>query len=72
VEDRVEGGIAPLEDVREEIAEIPLQRQRDELARQWQAEARVKVDAWEKEHKRAGGPEGTAGETAIPKTQQED
>jgi tetratricopeptide (TPR) repeat protein len=57
VEDRAEGDIAPLEDVREEIAGILLQRQRDALLRQWREEAQVKVDAWEKANKHAaGGP----------------
>ena len=68
-EDRVEGEIAPLAEVREDIAGILRQQQRDELLQQWQDEARVKVDAWEKENKRAGGPERAAGEKEIPKTQ---
>jgi parvulin-like peptidyl-prolyl isomerase len=66
VEDRVEGEIAPLAEVREEIAGILQQQQRDELLRQWQEKARVKVDAWEKENKRAGK---AAGEKKKPPTQ---
>jgi parvulin-like peptidyl-prolyl isomerase len=54
-EDRVEGEIAPLAEVREEIAGILQQQRRDELLQQWQDEARVKVDAWEKENKHADG-----------------
>ncbi len=50
-EDRVEGEIAPLAEVREDIAGMLQQRQRDALLQQWQEEARVKVAAWEKEHK---------------------
>jgi parvulin-like peptidyl-prolyl isomerase len=71
-EDRVEGGIAPVAEVRDDIAGILQQQQRDALLQQWQDEARVKVDAWEKEHKHAGGPKRAAGETAIPKTQEEE
>jgi parvulin-like peptidyl-prolyl isomerase len=66
VEDRVEGEIAPLADVREQIAEILLQQQRDELLRQWQEKARVNVDAWEKEHKPAAK---AAVEKEKPQTQ---
>ncbi len=58
-EDRVEGEIAPLAEVREDIAGILQQQQRDALLQQWQEEARVKVDAWEKERK---------DEKEIPKT----
>ena len=72
VEDRVEGEIAPLAEVREDIAGILQQQQRDELLQQWQEEARVKVDAWEKEHKGTGGPGRAAGEKEIPKTQGEE
>jgi tetratricopeptide (TPR) repeat protein len=69
-EDRVEGEIAPLAEVREDIAGILQQRQRDALLQQWQEEARVKVDAWEKENKRAGGASGgAAGEKEIPNNQ---
>jgi hypothetical protein len=32
-----------------------LRKQRDALLLQWQEEARVNVDAWEKEHNRADG-----------------
>jgi hypothetical protein len=69
VEDRVEGEVAPLAEVREDIAGILQQRKRDELLQQWQEEARVKVDAWEKENKDTGGPGRAAGEKEIPKTQ---
>ena len=54
--------------VREEIVEILQQQKRDALVKQWQEEARVKVDAWEKENKGAAVPAG-AGENATPKGQ---
>jgi tetratricopeptide (TPR) repeat protein len=67
VEDRVEGEIAPLEEVREDIAGILLQQRRDELLRQWQEEAREKVDIWELQNKRADDdPERVAGKKEIP------
>jgi hypothetical protein len=53
-------------------AGILQQQQRDELLQQWQDEARVKVDAWEKENKGTGGPERAADEKEIPKTQEEE
>ncbi|MCX6878398.1 MAG: tetratricopeptide repeat protein, partial [Verrucomicrobia bacterium] len=71
-EDRVEGEIAPLAEVREDIVAILQQQQRDDLLQQWQEKARVKVDAWEKEHQRTGGPERAAGEKMTPKTQGEE
>lgn len=44
------------------------QHQRDELLRQWQEEARVKVDAWEKEHEHAdGASEGPANWICDPR-----
>jgi parvulin-like peptidyl-prolyl isomerase len=73
VEDRVEGEIAPLAEVREDIAGILQQQQRDELLQQWQEEARVKVDAWEKAHQPAdGAAEGAVGEKETPKNQGEE
>ena len=67
MEDRVEGEIAPLEEVRENIAGILLQQRRDELLRQWQEEAREKVDIWESQNKRADDdPERVAGKKEIP------
>jgi serine/threonine protein kinase/tetratricopeptide (TPR) repeat protein len=72
-EDRVEGEIAPLAEVRDDIAGILQQQQRDALLQQWQKEARVKVDAWEKAHKPAdGAAEGAAGEKETPKNQGEE
>ena len=44
-----------VEESRERIAELLLQRQRDELLQQWREEAQVKVDAWEKANKHAAG-----------------
>ena len=54
VEDRVEGEIPPLAEVRADIAGILQRQQRDALLQQLEEDARVKVDAWEKEHKPAG------------------
>jgi serine/threonine protein kinase/dihydrodipicolinate synthase/N-acetylneuraminate lyase len=69
-EDRAEGEIAPLAEVREDIAGILQQQQRDELLQQWQEKARVKVDAWEKENNHADGASGGAtGEKETPKNQ---
>ena len=51
--------------------EILQQQMHDELLQQWREEARLKVDAWEKENKGTGSSEGMASEKDLPKTQRE-
>ena len=57
--------------LREDIVEILQQQMHDELLQQWREEARLKVDAWEKENKGTGSSEGMASEKDLPKTQRE-
>jgi serine/threonine protein kinase/tetratricopeptide (TPR) repeat protein len=69
----VAGETAPPAERREDNAGLLQQQRRDKLLQQWQDEARVKVDAWEKEHKRAGeGSGGAADEKELPKSQGEE